>query len=221
MDVHPIIKQQFRNNIFIVSSFLLQIWTWNHLSKEVDAHIQICKYFFSDFPSNFPSFLLFSLRIEFDRNQFFKRNNTEEEYSRSCRFSWKAKFIAVNSVYRTVGRHNAEWPLKFSKPKRKQPPSLTSFCQAFGRREANNKVVGACILLHFLGVHCNRVARMRAQNLQFSTMVDATLSQRIPFFEALVFQIIPYLFIQYELDIYIYIEESKSKVSFYVCVIPL
>lgn len=59
MDVHPIIKQQFRNNIFIVSSFLLQIWTWNHLSNEVDTRIQICKYFFSDFPSNFPSFLLF------------------------------------------------------------------------------------------------------------------------------------------------------------------
>lgn len=85
--------------------------------------------------------------------------------------------------------------MKFSKPKRKQPPSLTSFYQAFGRREANNKVVGACILLHFLGVHCNRVARMRAQNLQFST------TERFPnefHFSKLwsfkLLQIIPYLF---------------------------
>lgn len=138
--LYAYLQVQFRNNIFLVSSFFLHInvFKFANTFSQIFLWISYLVFFFS--------LLLFTYRIRSLSILQTIRNNTEEEYSRSRRFPWKAKFIAVYSVYRTVGRHNASDRWNFPNRSANSPRVWLHFARRSveGRRIIRSSVHASC-----------------------------------------------------------------------------
>lgn len=207
--LYAYLQVQFRNNIFLVSSFFLHI----NVFKFANTFSQIFLWI-SSILSFF--FLFFSSRIEFDRYQSFKRNNTEEEYSRSRRFPWKAKFIAVYSVYRTVGRHNASDRWNFPNRSANSPRVWLHFARRSveGRRIIRSSVHASCCTSWGCTATVWRACALKICNFRRRNAFPTnSIFQSFGLSNCCKLSRIYSIWIRHI--------ERKSKVSFHVCLISL